>query len=189
MTKTKKIIFSAIAVFSVIAVLAVCFSIKGAAAVSGEKLTFSVRGQELQGEYIDEINSRGYRHIEFISYVPTDMSDYAVIINVDAPVGENIKVIDDEKTLDKFGCPADGAENDFEVADNEICYFTRSETMSANEDPADSVNHDWGGIRGGRFLSSGKAAHKSSDRSVNYDYDCDNGMTRVTCEMNYYVGV
>ncbi len=188
MTTTKKCIFPAIAVFALIAVLAVCFSIGAVATVSGEELMFSVRGQELKGEYIDEIDSRGYRHIEFISNVPIDMSDYAVIINVDAPVGDKIKVIDDEETLKKFGCSTNGVESCFELSDNEICYFSRYEMMPENENFADDINHEWGGIRGGKFLSKGEAAHKRSDNGVTYDYDHDNGMIRVTFELNYYVG-
>lgn len=182
MTTTRKNIFSAIAVFALIVVLAVCFSIKAAAAESGEKLTLNVGGRELQGEYIDETNSRGYRHIKFTSYVPIDMLNYAMIINVDAPVGENIKVIDDAETLDKFGCVAEGVENSFEVADNEVAFFTRTET-------ADGRTHDWGGVQGGEFRATGEAAHKSSDESLNFDYDYENGITRVTYELNYYAGV
>lgn len=190
MTKTKKNIFSAIAVFALIAVLAVCFSINASAAVSGEKLTFSIRGQEMQGEYIDEINSRGYRHIEFISYVPIDMSNYAVIINVDAPFGKNIRVIDDEETLEKFGNHEKGVENSFEVADNEICYFERKEVY-VKENSADDWVHEWGGTRGGEFLRTGKApfnCFNNTVQSIDYDYDYDNGIMRVTFKMNYYVG-
>ncbi len=188
MITTKKIFFSAFAVFALIAVLVVCFSINAQAAVSGKKMTFIIRGQEYLGEYIDEIDSRGYRHIEFISDVPIDMSNYAVAINVDAPVGENIKVIDDEETLEKFGCFANGVESSFEAADNEIYYYTRKEIIPVSENPADDRIHEWGGIRGGEFMRKGEAAHKSSDAPVFWDYDYENGTMRVTLKVDYYVG-
>lgn len=103
MTKTKKLTLSILAAFVLAGVLAVCFSLNAAATVNSEELTLRIHGREIQGEYIDEIDCRGYRHIKLISNIPNDMSDHAVLINVDAPVGENIRVIDDEETLDKFG--------------------------------------------------------------------------------------
>lgn len=181
MTKAKKIVCLA-ALLPLIVALVVCISINAAATVDGEELTLSIHGQEIRGAYIDTVSKSGYRHIEFVSYIPYDMDNYAVIIDVNAPVGENVNIIDDEETLEKFGGPGE-EEFGYEIAEDEYCYYTRNEVIPAGEIYAEDWYHGWGGIRGGEFMY-GK---KSSD-GVHYDYDDDNNIKRVTLWMEYFVG-
>ena len=175
MTKTKKTVFSTIAALALIVVLAVCFSMKAAAKVSGEELTFSIRGQEYRGEFIDETNRHGNRHVEVISYLPIDTSNYAMIVDLDAPVGDNIKIIDDVETLDKFFgfLPS---ENRFEVADNEFCFHTRYEICPPDEYSPAGYIHQCEGVRDGKSVST----------SVYWDYDYDNDIMTVTIKADCY---
>ena len=178
MTKTKKNVFSVIAAFALIAVLAVCLSMNAAAKkVSGEKVTFSIREQEYQGEFIDEIDSRGNRHIEFISYLPINMSNYAMIIDVDAPVGDNIKIIDDVDTLDElFGKFSECTQHNYEVTDSEFCFYTRREIVHPEDHPDEDYIAQWLGVYMGELVNN---------LSNFVDYDYDNDIMSVTFTADY----
>lgn len=179
MTKSKKFFFSTVVVFALIAVLAVCLPKNATAKVNGEKVTFSIRGQEYQGEFSDEIDSRGNHHIEFISYLPINMSNYAVVVDVDAPVGDNIKIIDDDETLDElFGKFSEGTQHNYEVTDSEFCFYTRREIVHPEDHPDEDWKAQWLGVYMGELVTL----------SNDVDYDYDNDIMIVTFTADYQSG-
>lgn len=70
------------------------------AATQGEWVRFFLRGEEIEGEYHDYVDKDGYRQISFSAVLPIDAENFAVIYDVDAPQGENVRVITDETDPD-----------------------------------------------------------------------------------------
>lgn len=184
MTKTKKIFIPVIIVFALIAVLAVCFTPKASAELSGEMITLNIRGHEIEGEYIDVVDDSGNRHIELRSDVPVEIARYAVIINVDAPFGDNITIIDDDETLEtigKFDVDEDW-ECTFEVADNEVYYYDLTDIVPSKVDPEQMMIQSKSGTRHGKLLKD-----KNCEDRLIWGYD-GNGMTHLKFIADFYVG-
>lgn len=70
------------------------------AAMQGAVVKFFMGGEEIEGEYYDYVDSRGFRHIAFGAVLPIYEENFAIIYDVDAPQGENVRVITDETDPD-----------------------------------------------------------------------------------------
>ncbi|MCH5195875.1 MAG: hypothetical protein J1F28_04130 [Oscillospiraceae bacterium] len=70
------------------------------AAMQGAVVKFFMGGEEIEGEYYDYVDSRGFRHIAFGAVLPIYETNFAIIYDVDAPMGENVRVITDETDPD-----------------------------------------------------------------------------------------
>lgn len=77
------IIFSAASLFTV------------NAAMQGAVVRFFMGGEEIEGEYYDYVDGDGYRRVSFGAVMPLYEQNFAVIYDVDAPQGENVRVITD----------------------------------------------------------------------------------------------
>ena len=70
------------------------------AATQNSVIHFVMGGRMIEGEYYDYVDKDGFRHISFGAALPIDAEDFAVIYDVDAPKGENVRVITDETDPD-----------------------------------------------------------------------------------------
>lgn len=85
---------AAIAIFSVVSLLTVNGD------VQGDIYKFSMGGEEIEGEYNDYVDNDGFRHVSFRAVLPIYEQNFALIYDVDAPRGENVRVITDETDPD-----------------------------------------------------------------------------------------
>lgn len=184
MTKTQKILIPGIILFALIAVLAVCLTPKASAELSGEMITLNIRGQEIEGEYIDVVDDSGNRHIELRSDVPVEIARYAVIVNVDAPFGDNITIVDDDETLGKISNldVDEDWECTFEVADNEVYYYEINSIAPSKIDPDEIMIETTFGTRHGKLMDD-----KHCKDGLGRSYD-GKGMAHLTFVAEYYVG-
>lgn len=195
------IIAAVIAILSGVSLLSACAAIQETAV----RFSFSMGGEEMEGGYSDYVDSRGYRHITFSTVLPMDEENFAVIIDVDAPQGENVRVLTDEPYRDlmekirmyheanndhfrEYGthpCQHDGISfEDFGIVlkDSEFCEYEWSERT-------DEYVQSGGGGFGGKVMRTGAAAlKKSSSGGQYYDYDYENNTKTFTVKYNYYVG-
>lgn len=91
------IIAAAIAILSGVSLLSV------SAAIQETTINFFMGGKEIEGEYYDYVDSKGFRHVTFGAVLPIDAENFAVVYDVDAPQGENVRVITEEADPDFIG--------------------------------------------------------------------------------------
>ena len=70
------------------------------AAMQNSVINFVMGGRLIEGEYYDYVDKDGFRHISFGAALPIDAENFAVIYDVVAPKGENVRVITDETDPD-----------------------------------------------------------------------------------------
>ncbi len=92
--KFRPLFIAAIALISVLSVFTV------SAVLKGEPISFLMGGKNVEGEFTDQINKDGYRNVSFRAEIPIDARDFAVIFDIDAKEGENVRVITDETDLE-----------------------------------------------------------------------------------------
>ena len=193
------IIAAVIAILSGVSLMSACAAVQETMMVM-----FFMGGEEFKGGYSDYVDGRGYRHITFSTVLPMDEENFAVIIDVDAPQGENVRVLTDEPYRDlmekirmyheanndhfrEYGthqCQHDGiAFEDFGIVlkDSEFCEYEWSERT-------DEYVQVGGGSFGGKVSRTGAAAMKKSSSGGQYDYDYENNTKTFTVKYNYYVG-
>ena len=194
------IIAAVIAILSGVSLMSACAAVQETAI----KFSFSIGGEEIEGGYSDYVDSRGYRHITFSTVLPMDEENFAVIIDVDAPQGENVRVLTDEPYRDlmekirmyheanndhfrEYGthpCQHNGiAFEDFGIVlkDSEFCEYEWSERT-------DEYVRGGGGGFGGEVMHTGAALKKSCSGGQYYDYDYENNTKTFTVKYKYYVG-
>ena len=199
----RKIRLKPLIIAAVIAVLSGVSLMSACAAIQETMVRFFMGGKEIEGGYSDYVDGRGYRHITFSTVLPMDEENFAVIIDVDAPQGENVRVLTDEPYRDlmekirmcheanadhwrEYGdhpCQHDGfAVEDFVgLKDSEFCEYEWSERT-------DEYVQSGGGCFGGKVSRTGAAMKKSSEYSAHYDYDHENNTKTLTVTFYYYVG-
>lgn len=84
------IIAAAVAAFSVVSLLTVNATMQGAL------VKFIMGGEEVEGEYNDYVDRRGFRNISFETVLPSRVENFAIIFDIDAPEGEKVRVITKE---------------------------------------------------------------------------------------------
>ena len=192
---------------AVIAILSGVSLLSASAAIQTYTVDFFMGGKELEGEYSDYVDSNGYRHITFSAVLPMDEENFAIICDVDAPQGENVRVLTGEPFNDlmeklnmyyeannehwrEYGdhqCQHDGiAVEDFvELKDSEFCEYKWTERT-------DEYVLSRTGIFGGKVSRTDAAMKKPSydgiDTGIYYDYDYENNTKTLTIKHNYYVG-
>ncbi len=196
----------AASVFITVALLAVT-----ANAVSGGGLVkFLFNGREYSGGTYDYVDKEGFRHIGFEVELPTYEDNYAIIYDVDAPQGENVRTLTEETDAEFFEKLRSFHEASFNggakpedfglvLKDSELCRF-RLGTLTCSSS----------GIFGGKFRRTGEAAGKPSGVGTDlrddgkhvygdgnaygtfYDWDFENETYRPTKVVKdtiyYYVG-
>lgn len=164
------------------------------AAMQGAVVRFFMGGEELDGEYYDYVDSDGFRRISFSAVLPIDEDNYAIIYDVDAPQGENMRIITDETDPDfmeklrnyrdaNTGLgrweEVDAADFGLVFKDSELCTYSLTYQSGS-----------FGGTKGGNFMcthtETGKG--KPSGYSVEYTYDKLNGTKTRKETFYYYVG-
>lgn len=90
------IIAAAIAVVSMASLITVNAANKGAI------VKFFTGSEEVDGEYYDYVDKDGFRRVSFAAVVPIDEDTYAAIYDVDAPQGENVRVLTPESDPEFF---------------------------------------------------------------------------------------
>ena len=197
--RTKRILVTAlITVFALISLFAVAN-----AATDGSIIKFIMGGREIEGDFNDYVDSKGYRHVTFKAVLPIDVEDYAIIYDTDAPWGEGVRVITDETDPDfmdklrQYKVVHSGPDwkeanaEDFGLVfkDSEICHVRLS---------------SYSAILGGEFMHTGAAAGMPSGFGVSLDkadeveedglsphalhYDWENGIKILKETFYYYVG-
>ena len=183
---------------AVIAILSGVSLLSASAAIQANIVNFFMGGEELEGEYSDYVDGKGYRHITFSAVLPMDEENYAIIYDVEAPQGENVRVITDEtdpqfmerlhqfiKARHSYWSDPDGIEplpEDFGVhfKDSELCKYEWSEWSGG-------YNFGGGGRLGGEFSYTGAALGKPAGYEERYDYDNENNTKTLTVTFYYYV--
>ena len=178
---------------AVIAILSGVSLLSASAAIQANIVNFFMGGEELEGEYSDYVDGKGYRHITFSAVLPMDEENYAIIYDVEAPQGENVRVITDETDpgfmerlrrwrsylyspeVNAIECEPD----DFGLVlkESELCEYELTERT-------DGYVHGGGGMFGGEF----RALRKDSEITERYRYDYENNTKTLTVTFYYYVG-
>lgn len=70
------------------------------AATQGAVIKFFMGGEEIEGEYYDYVDDKGFRHVSFGAVLPIYEENFAIIYDVDAPHGENVHIITEETDSD-----------------------------------------------------------------------------------------
>lgn len=66
------------------------------AQASGGVVKFFMGNKEIEGDYYDYVDNDGFRRVSFGATLPLYEQNFAIIYDVDAPQGENVRVITDE---------------------------------------------------------------------------------------------
>ncbi|MCH5196275.1 MAG: DUF4179 domain-containing protein [Oscillospiraceae bacterium] len=182
------IIAAVIAIFSGVLLLSV------SAAIQVSTVNFFMGGKELDGEYYDYVDSKGIRHISFNAVLPLDEHNFAIIYDIDAPMGENVRVITDEtdpEFMDKLrqykkavmgdsdmgGGTANISDFGITLKDSELLTYTLK-----------TPNSSFGGTRGGNFMHTELSRGKPSGFNEEYTYDYENRTKTFKETFYYYVG-
>ncbi len=178
------------------------------AATKGAIVKFFMGGEEFQGECYDYVDEEGYRRMSFDAVLPIYEDSYAIIYDVDAPQGENVRVITEGTDPDfmkklslyteEWHKASEAARIAFDAGDDDAYLNSRS------PDPEDfgivlkhseycvyklkSGNKYYGASIEGGFLKTGKAAEKPSGLDIKEHHDFDNGTHTYHHEFYYYVG-
>ena len=194
--KTKLLVTAAITIFTLISLLVVAN-----AATDGNIIKFIMGGKELEGEFNDYVDGEGYRHLTFETVLPILAENYAIIYDVDAPWGENVRVITDDTDpdfMDKLrqykdarrdpDRAAEAEPEDFGIflKDSELCEYSFSVGV-LNEVGYGTQT----GSFGGEFMRVGAAAGMPSavgDEGDTLYYDYENGIKTLKMSIYYYVG-
>ena len=184
---------------AVIAILSGVSLLSASAAIQANIVNFYMGGEELEGEYSDYVDGKGFRHITFSAVLPMDEENYAVIFDVDAPQGENVRVITEETDPDfmrRLRMYNEAVHNhwrglnsiepkpeDFGLGlkDSELCTYEWAAY-------SDGFKDGGGGVLGKKFSYTGAASGKSSGYEERYDYDNENNKKTLTVSFYYYVG-
>ncbi len=95
------------------------------AATHGSLVKFIMSDKEIEGEYYDYVDGDGFRHVSFGAVLPIDEENFAVIYNVDAPQGKNVRVITEETDADFIN-----RLRLYREADRAACYKTEQTELS-----------------------------------------------------------
>lgn len=180
---------------AVIAAVSAVLLVTVNAAMKGAVVKFLMGGEEIEGEYYDYVDDEGYRHVSFGADLPFYEEKYAIIYDVDAPQGENVRVITedtDPEFMEKIRLYVEARREesgplnpeDFGLVfkDSEICnyhYGFITETQTSSMD---------GGF-GGEFMHMGAAYGKpSGSEEVFSTYDYENKTKTIRKKFYYYVG-
>lgn len=164
----------------------------GYAATQNSAINFVMGGRAVEGEYYDYIDKKGFRHISFSAELPIYVENFVVIYDIDAPKGENVRVITEDTDPDfveklrlyleqvNNNIPADPEEFGLVFKDSEFCTYRWMY----------SPGHFGGGEICGNFryleAADGKAPGLSEEYS-NFDYKKGTKIFRET--FYYYVGL
>ena len=99
MTK-RKIRLKPLIIAATIAIISGVLLLSTSAVIQTTTISFFMGGEEHDGVYSDYVDSKGIRHISFNAVLPIDEHNFAIIYDVDAPYGENVRVITDETDPD-----------------------------------------------------------------------------------------
>ncbi len=72
------------------------------AATKGAIVNFFMGGEEIEGEYYDYVDKDGFRCVSFGAVLPLYENKYAIIYDVDAPQGENVRMLTPESDPEFF---------------------------------------------------------------------------------------
>lgn len=89
----RKIKFKPLIIAAVIAVASLASLITVNAATKGDLVEFVIKGEETEGECLDYVDRKGFRHVSFNTVIPFGVEFYATIYDVDAPKGEALRII------------------------------------------------------------------------------------------------
>lgn len=195
--RIKPLIIAAAAAFSVVSLLAVN------AAMQGALVKFIMGGEEIEGEYNDYVDRKGFRNISFETVLPSHVKNFAIIYDVDAPAGENVRVITKEtdpefmenlvryaEAIDTFREKYAQTQNYEEIdpenfglvlKDSELCSYNLGSDM-----------WNCGGHFGGNFMHTGAAEGTPSGvyiENIPNDADTTNETTIYRETLYYYVGI
>ncbi|MCH5208164.1 MAG: hypothetical protein J1F04_04720 [Oscillospiraceae bacterium] len=182
------IIAAAIAIFSGVLLLSV------SAAIQVSTVNFFMGGMELDGEYYDYVDIKGFRQVSFSAVLPIDENNFAIIYDVDAPMGENVRVITDETDpdfMDKLRRYQKAINGDSGIPGGTADIWDFGITLKESElltYRLATSNSSFGGTRGGNFMHTGAADGKSSGVSEEYTYDFENQTKTFKQTFYYYVG-
>lgn len=207
------IIAVAVTIISMVSLFTVVY-----AATQGAVIKFFMGGEEIEGEYYDYVDDKGFQHVSFGAVLPIYEENFAIIYDVDAPQGENVRVITDEtdavfmenlclykKALDEVREAANKAVEETGIAD-QSGKFTTPDPEDFGLVFKDSelcvfrlgfvTKSDFNlcdGTLGGKFMYTGAAAEMPSgsggkDAPNVCDYDWESETKTYKHTFYYYVG-
>lgn len=194
MTK-RKLRFKPLIIAAIVAAVSALSLVTVNAAMKGAVVKFFMGGEEIEGEYYDYVDDQGYRRISFGADLPLYEENYAIIYDVDAPQGENVRVITedtDPEFMEKIRLYAEARRKesgplnheDFGLVfkDSELCTYH----YGFITEPQTSF---MGGGLGGEFMHTGAAYGKPSGfEEVFSTYDYENETKTYKRAFYYYVG-
>lgn len=212
MTK-RKIRLKPLIIAAVIAIFSGLLLLSTSAVIQTTTISFFMSGEEHDGVYSDYVDSKGFRHIAFGAVLPL-YGNFAIIYDVDAPQGENMRVITEEadpdfierihlfiEARDRYW---DGIELSTVTADNVYIYVVEGEDPNYPQ-PEDfglvfkdselcsySLSNLRNGTIGGNFMHTGAAEGKPNGFGVDAPnechYDYENGIKTYKETFYYYAG-
>ena len=89
----------------IVAIIIISLSLITAAAAASLHSRYSVvnfvmEGKNIEGKYYDYVDLKGFRHVSFSAVMPIYEENFAIIYDIDAPEGENVRVLTDETDPD-----------------------------------------------------------------------------------------
>ncbi len=188
------------------------------AATEGALVKFLMGGEKIEGEFNDYVDGDGYRHVSFSAVIPIYEANFAIIYDVDAPQGENVRVLTDETDRD-FMDKLRRYREAIEATSGRLVYNTSGEGFSGRLETVDlpPKPEDFGlvfkdselcifslgyigeiytdfntfsGELGGNFMRTGTAYGKpaGTDEKNGCSYDWENEIKTYTHSFFYYVG-
>lgn len=217
MTK-RKFRFKPLVIAAVITLFSTASLVIVNASMKGGGVNFRMGGEEIEGEFNDYVDGDGYRHVSFSAVLPIYEANFAIIYDVDAPQGENVRVITDE-TDPEFMDKLRRYREAIEATSGKLVYNTSGEGFSGRLETVDlpPKPEDFGlvfkdseictfslgyigeiytefntfsGELGGEFMHTGAAYGKpaGTDEINGCSYDWENEIKTYTNSFYYYVG-
>ncbi len=191
---------------AVIAAISMASLITVNAATKGAIVKFFMGGEEFEGECYDYVDEEGYRRMSFDAVLPVYEDSYAIIYDVDAPQGENVRVITEETDpafMEKLHLYGEERAKASEAKRSEETGNYDDYLASPSPDPEDfgitlkhseycvynlkSGNKYYGGSVGGDFLKTGEDTVKNG-LHIKEHTDYDNGTHTYHHTFYYYAG-
>ena len=157
-------------------------------------IKFVMCGIEIEGEYYDYVDKKGFRHISFSAELPIDEENYAIIYDVDAPRGENVHVITEETDpdfMEKLRLYSEQVHDHYAEPEEFGLVFKDSELCEYNlflSGNSGSLGCDFSGILGEKFMHTEANCDKPSGFRREFSYDHENGIKIFEEAFYYYVG-
>lgn len=214
----RKLRFKPLVIAAVIMIFSMTSLVIVNAATQGALVKFLMGGEKIEGDFNDYVDEQGFRHVSFSAVLPIYEANFAIIYDVDAPQGENVRVITDETDRD-FMDKLRRYREAIEATNGKLVYNTSGEGYSGRLETADlppkpedfglvfkdselctfslgfigeiyTEHNTFFGELGGEFKRTGAAFGKptGTDEINGFSFDWENETKTYTNSFYYFVG-